>query len=68
MDAALASMQKLADEAGLHQVTLARWSSGRANVGPDSARKLAAVLKARGLRITELAARLKALADLEKGE
>jgi hypothetical protein len=68
IDAALASMPKLAEEADLHPTTVARWRAGLAGVGPDSAAKFANVLKARALGLLERAAELEAIAEQEKGE
>ena len=68
IDAALASMQNLADEAGLHQTTLARWRTGACGVGPGSALKLARTLQRRAARLMEVAHRLGALAEQEGGD
>ena len=67
IEAALASMQELADDAELSQATVGRWHTGAAGVGPDSALRLASVLKARAVRLLERAAELEALARTEKG-
>ena len=67
LDAASASLRELAEEAGVHKVTLAKWSSGGANAGPRSALKLADVLERRALRLLGSAARLRAQAEQEKG-
>lgn len=68
IEAGLASMQKMADETGVHQVTVNRWHTGAANVGPESAAKLARVLKGRAVKLLEAAARLEALAETEGGD
>ena len=66
LESATASLRVLAEEAGLHKVTLAKWRLGMLGVGPDSARKLAEALERRGLRLLELAGRLRARAELEQ--
>ena len=68
LEAALASMQKLADEAKLHQTTLARWRMGTVAPTPDSALRLAKVLNGRAVRLMEAAARLEALAEAKGGD
>ena len=65
IESALCSLRVLAEEAGLHQVTLARWRTRAAGVGPESARKLAAVIERRALEMLRLASQLRAQADLE---
>ncbi len=67
LEATLASMQTVADEAGLHQTTLARWRMGTVAPSPESALKLASVLKARAVRLLEAAAHLEAQAQAEGG-
>ncbi len=64
---ATASLRVLAEEAELHQVTLAKWQSGAAGAGADSALQLAEALQARALRLLEAATRLEARAKIEKG-
>ncbi len=64
--AATASLRVLAEEAELHQVTLAKWQSGAAGAGADSALQLAEALQARALRLLEAATRLEARAKIEK--
>jgi hypothetical protein len=63
---ATASLRVLAEEAELHQVTLAKWQSGAAGAGTDSALQLAEALQARALRLLEAATRLEARAKIEK--
>ena len=57
----------LAEEAELHPVTLARWRTGVLGVSAKSALKLAKALEARALRLMQMASRLRAHAELEKG-
>ncbi len=64
--AATASLRVLAEEAELHQVTLAKWQSGVVGAGADSALQLAEALQARALRLLEAATRLEARAKIEK--
>jgi transcriptional regulator with XRE-family HTH domain len=66
LDAASASLRELAEEAGVHKITFAKWSSGAANAGPRSALKLAEVLERRALRLLEASARLRAQAEHEQ--
>jgi len=66
LDAATASLRVLAEEAGLHRVTLAKWQSGAAGAGADSAVRLAGALRARALRLLEVATRLEAQAKVER--
>ncbi len=66
LDAASASLRELAEQAGVHKITLAKWSSGAANAGPRSALKLAEVLERRALRLLEASARLRAQAEHEQ--
>ncbi len=63
IEAALATLGDLADEAGLHQTTVARWRVAMSGTSPESARKLADALRHRALRVLDVAARLEALAD-----
>ena len=65
--AATASLRVLAEDAGPHRVTLARWHSGSSGVGADSAIHLAESLRARALRLLEAATRLEVQAKIEKG-
>ena len=69
IEAALATLGDLADEAGLHQTTVARWRVSMSGTSPESARKLADALRRRALRVLDAAARLDAAADeaQEKG-
>lgn len=67
IDFATASTRILADEAGLHISTLARWASGHRGASPAGALQLAGALKRRGLRLLELATDLEALARAEGG-
>ncbi len=66
LDAATTSLRELAQEAGVHKVTIARWSNRTANAGPDSALKVAEVLEKRALKLMEAAARLRAQAEVEQ--
>lgn len=69
IEAALATLGDLADEAGVHQTTVARWRVAMSGTSPASARKLADALRRRALRVLDAAARLDAAADeaQEKG-
>ena len=69
IEAALATLGDLADEAGLHQTTVARWRVAITGSSPESARKLAHALRRRALRVLDAAARLEAASDeaQEKG-
>ena len=69
IEAALATLGNLADGAGLHQTTVARWRVAMSGTSPESARKLAHALRRRALRVLDAAARLDAAADeaQEKG-
>ncbi len=69
IEAALATLGDLADEAGLHQTTVARWRVAITGSSPESAKKLADALRRRALRVLDAAARLEAAADeaQEKG-
>ncbi len=69
IEAALATLGDLADEAGLHQTTVARWRVAITGSSPESAKKLAHALRRRALRVLDAAARLDAAADeaQEKG-
>ncbi len=66
LGAATASLRVLAEDAGPHRVTLARWYSGASGVGANSAIQLAESLRARALRLLEAATRLEARAKIEK--
>ena len=66
LEAATASLRVLAEDAKLHRVTLAKWHSGSAGVGADSAVQLAESLQARALRLLEAATRLEAQAKVER--
>ncbi|MBI4540063.1 MAG: helix-turn-helix domain-containing protein [Gemmatimonadetes bacterium] len=65
LDAALTSMRMLAEESGVHPTTVARWRVGLANVGPESALRLARVLRRRAARLVDAAERLKQAARKE---
>ena len=69
IETALATLGDLADEAGLHQTTVARWRVAITGSSPESAKKLADALRRRALRVLDAAARLDAAADeaQEKG-
>ncbi len=66
LEAATASLRVLAEEAGLHRVTLAKWQSGVAGAGADSAVQLAEALQKRAARLLTVATRLEARAKIEK--
>ncbi len=66
LESATASLRVLAEEAGLHKVTLAKWRLGTLGVGSASALKLAEALQRRALRLLELSGRLRARAELEQ--
>ncbi len=66
LEAATASQRTLAEEAGLHYTTLTRWRSGEMHVGPESALRVAEVVRRRALSALELAARLEAEAESEE--
>ena len=63
IEAALATLGDLADEAGLHQTTVARWRVSMSGTSPESAKKLADAIRRRALRVLDAAARLDAAAD-----
>lgn len=67
IEAAACSGRALAEEARLHPVTLARWRTGVLGVSAKSALRLAHALEARALRLMQIASRLRAQAELEKG-
>jgi len=64
--AATGSLRELAEEAGLHYVTLTRWRTLSANVSTGSALKLAEVLEKRAATVAGIAVRLRAQAELEQ--
>ncbi len=66
LEASTASQRTLAEQAGLHYTTLTRWRSGEMHVGPESALRVAEVVRRRALRALELAARLEAAAESEE--
>ncbi len=68
VEAATPSTRVLAEQAGLHSVTVHRWRTGAVGVGPGSALKLARVIKRRALKLLELASRLEAVAEQEGGD
>ncbi len=68
VEAATPSTRELAEQAGLHSVTVHRWRTGAVGVGPSSAVKLARVIKRRALKLLELASKLEAVAEQEGGD
>ena len=62
LDAATCSLRTLADETGLHYVTLSRWRAGTRGVGADSALVLATVIRERAERMRRVAGQLEAAA------
>ena len=66
--AATASVRVLAEEAGLHISTLARWHIGARGASPSAALQLAGALRRRALGLLDLAARIEALAQTEEGD
>ena len=65
LDLAPMSITKLAEEAGLHHITLRRWRMGSRSVSPDAALKVAKVLKRRSKELDKLARQLERLAREE---
>ncbi|MDP2578210.1 MAG: helix-turn-helix domain-containing protein [Candidatus Palauibacterales bacterium] len=65
LDRASMSLTTLAEEAGLHHITLRRWRMGTRNVGPDAALKVAKVLKRRSKELAKLAQKLEDIAREE---
>ena len=59
MEAALATMQTLATEAGLHWSSVSRWRKGD-EPSPETALKLATALRERALPALDAACRLEA--------
>ena len=66
LDAAALSLTGLAEEAELHHVTLRRWRSGDRGVDPESALKVAGVLRRRTKRLARLADELEQIARAER--
>ena len=65
---AIASLRVLAAESGLHQTTLSRWRTGDIEATPESALQLAGALRERALKLLDLASRIEALAETERGD
>ena len=63
--AAMVRLQDLAKEARLHQVTLSRWHTGATGISPERALRMATTLKARALRLLDLATELEVVARTE---
>ncbi len=59
LEIAPASLQAIADEAGVSYRTLWGWKSGRRNPLPENLTALAAALERRGGEMTELAQKLR---------
>ena len=65
LDRASMSLTTLAEEAGLHHITLRRWRMGSRSVSPDAALKVASVLKRRSKELDKLARQLEKIAKEE---
>ena len=65
-EGAAVSIRKLAEEAGYHWTTFAKYREGTREVTPEAALALAKVLRRRGRKYLELADRLERLARTER--
>jgi len=65
LEAHVANLRTLSKEARLHYTTLTRWRLGEVEVSPESAAKLARVIRERALESLDLASRLEAEAQAE---
>lgn len=66
LKAVTASLREIAEEAGVHPVTLARHASRAMGVSPEIALKVARVLRRRGKRLAKLADELENAARAAK--
>lgn len=66
LDEAAVSIRELAEEAGYHWTTFAKYREGTRDPTPDAAIALAQVLRKRGRKYLDLADRLERLARSER--